>query len=218
MNKILIPLAAAGLLVAPIAGSLAAKPDKNATLTIAVAPNAVAFGTPANVTGAISSKQAGVALTLEAQAYPYKGGFTDAGTATTAADGTYTFAVTPAVSTHYRVSTSDKPTVRSPEAALAVSWKVGLGVSDKTPKKGQRVRFFGTVKPPSPNAKVYIQRYFAAGGWKTVKETTLTSSTPVASGYSVKLRVRKTGRYHAVVLGDGAHENGVSRARKLVVH
>jgi hypothetical protein len=218
MNKLLIPLAAAALLAVPTAGSLAAKPDKNATLTIAAAPASIAFGKSATITGAISSKQADVDLVLEAVAYPYTGKYADAGTAKTAADGSYSFTVTPQAGTRYRVTTAEKPAVTSAEATVAVRWNVGFRVSDTTPAKGKRVRFFGTVKPANPNAKVYVQRYFAAGGWKTVKETTLASSTPVASGYSVKLRVRKTGRYHVVILGDGAHDNGVSRARKLVVH
>jgi hypothetical protein len=98
-----------------------------------------------------------------------------------------------------------------------VQWNVGLRVSDKTPKKGQRVRFFGAVKPAYTNGVVYLQRKTAAG-WTNVKQTTMTLGNTEQTIYSLKLRVKRTGRYRTAVLGDQAHETGISRTRRLVVH
>jgi hypothetical protein len=194
----------------------AQKPDKSATLSLAVSPTIVRYGVPSTVSGALSSKQVGIEVVLEYQPYPYDGKWIDTGTTKTGADGSYSFTVTPPTSTHYRVSTVEKPAVVSNEGALLVKWSVGLGVSDKTPKKGSRVRFSGIVKPAYPNGIVYLQRKTAAG-WKNVKQTTMTTGTVEQSNYSMRLRVKRTGRYRTVVLGDKSRETGVSPARRLVV-
>ncbi|MFL5844934.1 MAG: hypothetical protein ACJ762_09600 [Solirubrobacteraceae bacterium] len=218
MNK-KMTLAAAAVLASLmlVATSWAAKPGPDATLTLAVSPTTVKFGKPATVSGAISSKAAGVQLVLEYDAFPFDGKYTDTGTTTTGADGTYSYTVTPPTSTRYRVVTVDKPKITSPEGTLLVRWNISLGVSDKTPKKGTRVRFSGAVKPALPNGLVAIQRR-VGDIWKTVKQTTMVTGDVNQTNYSVKVRVRNTGRYRSVVLGDGAHETGVSVSRRIVVH
>jgi hypothetical protein len=216
MRSKILTLAAATILVAVPSSSWAAKPDKDATLTVAVAPAKAKFGVAATVSGAISSKQAGVALVLEYLAAPYDGKWTDTGTTTTAADGSYGFSVTPPTSTRYRVSTVDKPAVTSPEATLLVSWRVGLKVSDSTPTKGRLVKFSGTVKPANLNAAVFIQRRTPTG-WKNVKQTTLSTGTATSSSYSVRVKILNSGTYRAAVLGDAAHETGISRVRRFAV-
>ncbi|HEX4818549.1 MAG TPA: hypothetical protein VFV66_37915, partial [Nonomuraea sp.] len=187
MKKLLLAGAVFSL-VGGIAGSpaLAQKPDKNATLTIAVSPTPITFGTYTGISGQLSSKQQGIALILQAQPHPFTGNFEDVGTTTTLADGNYTFSHLPSMNTHYRVVTKEKPAVRSPEAGVQVRWKVSFGLSDRTPKKGTRVRFYGTVKPAYPNGTVLIQKKTAAG-WKTVKQTVMTTGTAAASKYSVRL-------------------------------
>jgi hypothetical protein len=212
-------LAAAVALTTVVGGTaIAAKPPtKGATLTIAVSPTPVTFGTYTGVGGAISTKQAGVALILQAQPYPFTGKWADAGTAATAADGAYTFSTLPALNTHYRVVTKDKPAVQSPESGVQVRFKVGFAVGDATPKRGARVRFRGTVRPALPNGAVYVQKHTTAG-WKTVKQLTMRTGTPTSSTWSVRLRIKHNGRYRAVVMGNGALETGISRVRRIVVH
>lgn len=217
MKRTLLLVAAAASLAGMGGTATAAKPGAGATLTAVASPTIVTFGTYTNITGAISTKQTGVPLALEARLWPFNGKWTQAGTATTTTDGAYTFNTLPTILTHYRVVTTSKPVTRSPDAEVKVRWKVGLGVSDLTPKKGQRVRFHGTVKPAHPNGVVFIQRKTTAG-WKTVKQTTMTTGTASASNYSVRLRIRNTGRYRAVVMGVNGYETGISRVRRLVVH
>ena len=218
MKRIVLLAAAAASLTAFSGPAMAAKPTSGATLTIAVNPALLTFGHYTTITGALSSKQTGVPLVLEANPYPYTGKWTQVGNpVNTTTDGAYTFTALPTMNTKYRVSTQDKPAVTSAEAAVGVRWKVGLGVSDLTPRRGARVRFHGTVRPAHPNGVVYIQRK-SSTGWKNVKQTTMTTGTATSSTYSVRLRVRHTGRYRAVVLGDLAHETGISRVRRLVVH
>jgi hypothetical protein len=218
MNKKLILAGIAALTALTLtATSWGAKPGPDPTLTLAVSPTTVTFGHVATVTGAISSKAAGVSLVLEYDAYPFDGKYTDTGTTTTGADGTYSYTVTPPTSTRYRVSTVDKPKISSPEGTLLVRWNVSLGVSDKTPKKGTRVRFSGVVKPGLPNGLVAVQRR-VGDTWKTIKQTTMVTGDATQTNYSLKIRVRNTGRYRSVLLGDGAHETGISVSRRIVVH
>lgn len=217
MKKLSLAAIAAVSLAGAAVPSFAAKPVKGATLTIAVSPTPVRYGTYTGISGQLSSKQAGVPLILQAQPYPFTGAWSDVATADTLADGNYTFSQLPSENTHYRVTTKDKPAVTSPEAGVLVRWDVGLGVSDTTPRKGARVRFHGAVRPPLPNGTVAIQKRTATG-WKTVKTTVMRTGTPSASTYSTRLRIRRNGRYRAVVLGNGSHETGISRVRRLVVH
>ncbi|MCW2989503.1 MAG: hypothetical protein JWM73_97, partial [Solirubrobacterales bacterium] len=132
MRKTLILALVAATALTLSATSWGAKPTPAATLTIAIAPNPVTFATKSTISGTISSKAAGVQLILEVLPYPYTGKYTDTGTATTAADGSYLFTVTPPTSTRYRVTSVDKPKITSPEATLAIKWRVGLKVSDST--------------------------------------------------------------------------------------
>ena len=219
MKRILLVMTAAASLAALSGTATAAKPTAGATLTIAAKPVHVTFGGATTITGALSTKQTGVPLVLEANPFPFSGKWTAVGTpVNTTTDGAYSFTTVPLISTHYRVTTQDKPAVTSPEAAVGVKWRVGLGVSDLTPKKGTRVRFSGTVKPANTGAIVYIQKRTATG-WKNVKQTTLVATaTPAASRYSVRLRIRSNGRYRAVVLAANGYETGISRVRRLVVH
>lgn len=212
------PLLGAALALAAVTGQAAAqKPAKDATLTIAVSPTIVTFGSYTNVLGAISTKQAGVPLVLQAQPYPFTGSWQDAGKAATGTDGAYRFTPLPSLNTRYRVVTQDKRVRRSPEASVQVRWKVGLAVSDRTPRRGTRVRFRGTVRPALPNGTVLLQRRTSAG-WKTIRTPVMRTGTPSASSWSLRLRIRSNGRYRAVVQGNGARETGISRVRRLVVH
>lgn len=216
MRKTLMLAAAAATFAGVGATSWAQKPDKNATLTIAAAPAKVKFGKSTTISGALSSKQPAVNLVLQGDAFPFDGKFDELAKAITTADGGYTFSIAPAVNTVYRVETEDRPAVTSPDATVLVTWAVSLKASDMTPRKGSRVRFSGSVRPAHTNGKVLIQRRTAAG-WKTVKETVMTTGDTTRSTYSVRVRVRNTGKYRAVVQAIPGIEDGISRVRRLVV-
>lgn len=216
MRKTLILAAAAATFGGVGATSWAQKPDKNATLTITAAPLKVKFGKATTISGTLSTKQAAINLILEGDAFPYDGKFDELTKAITTADGNYTFSIAPALGTKYRVTTEAKPAVTSPEVNVLVTWAVSMRVSDSTPNKGARVRFSGAVKPAYPNGKVLIQRRTAAG-FKTVKETIMTAGDATQSTYSVRVRVRNTGKYRAVVQAANGLEDGISRVRRLVV-
>jgi hypothetical protein len=216
MSAVLVVLA----LATPV---LAAKPGAN-TVTIAANPTQLVFGKSTVISGSVTGPgNAGVSVSLEATTAPYTGAFKAVGTpVTTDANGAYSFTVAPQASTRYHVSAKAGPTVDSPDVTMLVALKVGMAVSDKTPKAGQRVRFSGSVTPAHDGKSAQLQKHLSSG-WKTIKTTTLVASTPVngvaRSRYAVKAKVSHTGTYRVVVAsGDADHADGTSRALKLKVH
>jgi hypothetical protein len=203
-------IAAATCACAIPAAALAAKPAPT-TVTIGVSPVSITYGKPATISGTTA---ANTVVTLRADAFPFNGSFSQVTKTTSNAAGAYAFTVTPDSSTHYRV---DAKKARSAVGALAVRWKVTRTVSTRHPKRGSRVLFSGTVGPAHTGGTVEIQR-LTSSGFKTVKTAVLAAATPTSSTYSVRVRVRRNGRYRARVEGDGAHEAGNSRRIRLVVH
>jgi hypothetical protein len=194
-------------------------------VTITSTPVAVTFGGASTVTGQVSGPgNGGVKVTLEQSPYPYTGGFKPTGsTTTTTATGGFSLAVTPSVSSHYVVAVKTKPAVTSPQTAVAVRVKVSLGLSTMTPRRGQRVRFSGTVSPAHNGKTAQIQKRTSTGAWKTVASATLVTAAPVngvaLSQYSKQLRTSRTATYRVQVNpADGDHATGTSSTRRVRVH
>lgn len=196
-------------------------------LTISVNRKNVTFNQAATIRGQLTGpNNANVIVTIEENPYPYTGGFKPTGlTVGTTADGHYSFAVTPKLSTRYRVVVTDKgkPRATSPELLVRVHVRVTFNVSDSTPRRGQRVRFSGTVTPGHDGQAARIQRRTSTGHWRTVTTTKLVATTPIngvpRSKYSKRFRIRHTGTYRVrVAPGDGDHIAGNSRRRTLHTH
>jgi hypothetical protein len=189
------------------------------------ATRAVTFGRPARVSGRVSgSGKSGVQVKLEADPYPYTGGFKDTGlTTTTNARGGYSINVTPTVNTRYVVIAQTAPPVTSVQTAVRVRVRVALSLSTLRPAVGRRVRFHGTVTPAHNGRFANIQRRTRTGRWRTVARTRLVAAAPVngtaVSEYSTRLRIRHDGTYRVRVNPhDGDHVTGNSRAFTVRVH
>jgi hypothetical protein len=208
MSSIRVLLLAACTCAVP-AVALAQKPQPT-TVTIGISPVRITYTKPATISGTTA---ANTMVTLRADTFPFEGTFSQVAKTTSNASGVYAFTVTPDSSTQYR---ADAKKARSAIAGLAVRWKVTRTVSTRTPNRGSRVLFSGTVGPAHVGGTVAIQR-LTASGFKTVKTAILAASTPTSSTYSARVRVRRTGRYRARVAGDGAHLAGNSRRIRLVV-
>jgi hypothetical protein len=205
--------------LAPTTAALAAKPPKapkgGATLSAAAKPFVVTFGQSTTVSGRLTSTNHGGQLVRLAQdPFPFGDGYLPLAQATTASNGTYSFKLLPALNTNYRVTSGPL----SANTGVRVRHAVSLAVSDTTPKRGQLVRFFGSVRPKHDGKIVLIQRQAPSGGWSTVRRTKLRAATGNRSRYSTRLRVRSSRNYRARFVGDGAHLTGTSPIRKLTVH
>ena len=188
-------------------------PGTGESLTIVVEPNPVVYGSPVTIDGRLTSAdRANKNLILEGDPFPYENDFSNVGTATTGASGNYSLTQTPGVNTRYRVRHGN---VLSPVVTVLVRMRIGLRVSDRTPSRGERVRFFGRVCPEHVGALVRVQRRIS-GRWVTLRRTR-TDEAARCSSYSRRVRIGGDGLYRTVVAGDGDHARGISRPRFLDV-
>jgi hypothetical protein len=189
---------------------------KAAKVTLTASADTVTFSQPVTLAGQVKGAKAGVPVTLERRPTTATA-FVPAGTTSTDAQGRFSFVLRPTVNTVYRATASTVPAAQSPEVTTLVRPLIGLKVSDTTPRKGERVRFKGTVRPPHDGRPVWIQRRHADGTWGTVATPRLRDAGDVYSRYSRRLRIRRTGTYRTVMPADADHAIGTSRERTLTV-
>jgi hypothetical protein len=192
-------------------------------VTVRAAPRTITYGRSTSITGQVPGADAGVKVELEATPFPFSEPFRRAENGATTAGGLYSFAVAPEVNTQYRVQAKSSPSATSGTVRVNVRPRVSLRVSDRTPRRGQRVRFFGAVQPEHDGARVRIQRRTRSGGWNTVASPLLVPALPIdgvdRSRFSRRLRVHATRAYRVVfVPRDGDHVRGKSVKRRLRVH
>src|SRR5918999_122753 len=113
--------------------------------------------------------------------------------------------------------TYSNPVTLTGKVKTAVAPLVGLRVGDRTPRRGQRVRFRGTVRPQHDGTRVAIQRKRRDGTWATVATPRLRDAGDAYSRYTKRLRIRRTGTYRTVIAAHGDHAEGISRERTLTV-
>lgn len=205
----------------------AQKPPKppsggSTTLSLAASPNPVTYGQSVRLSGRLrGSGRGGKTIGLEQNPYPFRG-FVALATTRTDRNGDYSFTIKPRRHTRYRTLTvtADPYETRrvSPEVLVRSRLRVGIRVSDSTPRRGQRVRFSGSVLPRHNGHRVYIQRRRANGRWVTIARTRTRAATGNRSRYSRRVRIFRTTLYRVRVRGHGDHSTGFSRRRSLTVH
>lgn len=214
--RTLLILASLTATLALTAVSAAQKPPKAGAVTLEASAEQVTYSTPVTLTGKVKGAKAGVVVTLERRAANATA-FVPAGTATTGGNGDYSFSQRPAKSSVFRATAATAPPATSAETPVAVAPRVGLKVSDATPRKGQRVRFGGTVRPQHDGTRVAIQRKRADGTWATVRSPRLRDAGSRYSRYAKRFRIRRTGTYRTVIAAHADHAEGISRERTLTV-
>jgi hypothetical protein len=210
-RTLVISAAALAVLVAPSAQG-APTPQ---TLTISASATTVKFGGTVTLSGKLAGgKFDGRSVTVREDPFPV-GSFANAGNATTNATGDWSLALKPALNTRYQARSGKAD---SPPVDVMVRPAITLKLSDRTPKRGQRVSFSGTLCPEHDGVAIALQRR-AATGWRTVASPVLQDvAGTTCSSYSHRLRVRRNGAYRARFLGDADHVAGSSRARRASVH
>jgi plastocyanin len=109
------------------------------------------------------------------------------------------------------------PSPGAPGAGKSSS-AVTLKVSDATPARGQRVRFFGTVRPAQDGRRVQLQRRTGGGSYRTVARIKLTDAGASRSKFSKRLRMLKDAVFRARLPADKAHAASTSRRKRVNVH
>jgi hypothetical protein len=214
-TRALLVAAAVGALLAP-AGQ--AQPPTPHALSIAASSPRVVFGEKVALTGQLTgADNAGESVTLEEDPFPF-GDFRNSETTLTAADGTYRFERTPSLNVRYRAEAKSKSRAASPEVVVSVAPQIAFSVSDTTPRRGQRVRFSGTVAPAHDGQKARIQRRRSDGRFVTVARATLTDAGDAVSNWKRTLTLNSTGTFRVALPRHDDHATGKSRRLKLTVH
>jgi plastocyanin len=104
-----------------------------------------------------------------------------------------------------------------PPAGAKSPTTVTLRISDATPTRRQRVRFFGTVRPEQDGRLLQLQRRRRGGSYRTVERIRLRDAGTARSTYSKRLRVVGDAVFRARIPADAAHLAGTSRARRVDV-
>jgi plastocyanin len=97
-----------------------------------------------------------------------------------------------------------------------VDTTVTLKVSDASPARGARVRFFGTVQPEQDGRMLQLQRR-RGRSYVTVTRIRLTAAGSSRSKFSKRLRIVGDAVFRARLPADSDHLTGVSRTRRLNV-
>jgi hypothetical protein len=233
MRRLVAPGILACALLAPLVAD-AAKPPKpkpapkpappgKVSLTLAAKPAIVTYGRAVTFSGQRKgTDHGGKPVALQSNPFPFKA-FKTVAVVKTDTKGNYRFVLKPRRHTRYRTVTPEPATIydtviKSPELLEHVRLAVGIRLSDSTPARGQRVRFFGSVLPKHNRRKVFIQRRRADGRWRTVARTLTRNATGNRSKYSKRVRIRRTGVYRVRVRGHADHSTNNSRVRLLRVH
>lgn len=225
LRKTLLLTAVAGATLTPAA--IAAKPSKPTppgkagyALTIDSTPNPVVFGAATTLSGKLSGPTAaGVTIRLEQDVtLPLGDKYVPTGaTTTTATGGAWSVAIKPRVNTLYRAVARTSPDTPSPVERVNVRPRISLRLSDSTPRKGQLVRFSGTVTPAHDALTALVQKRASTGAWITVARAALNDAGDSRSSYSRRLRVRASGVYRVKLAEHNDHTNGFSALRSVRV-
>lgn len=191
------------------------------TLAFTASPLTVLFGSSTTLKATLTNfpANAGQTVELSENAYPFSGGFKNVATAVTDANGVAKFIRKPRLHTQYQATAKQQgKDLTGAAVQVKVRAKISMGLSDSTPRKGQRVRFRGSVTPAHDGRIVYIQKRRSTGGYKTLTQTTLKAVTGGArSSYSKTLRIRSSGIYRVLVRSHADHL-AAFKSRTLTVH
>ena len=186
-----------------------------AALSLAATRNPIAAGSSVTLTGTLTGTGVGIrTVALEAEPYPYNGGFTIVGSPVqTTASGTFTLSL-PAVNINTKVravTVGGSPALASPVTLERVVVRVGV----RAHRHNGAVRFSGVIAPAGAPVQIRIQRRFR-GSWITIVRTATHRTPGGQSAYGRTIRRPHRGRYRIVAhVYGGAMVSGRSRVVTL---
>lgn len=185
-------------------------------VTLTLSPSHVTWGRDLALGGRVSGTGAGrMPIALQAQAFPFDGGFQEIARTSTGNDGGYIFRVANLwTTTRYRVVTRTRVSAMSPVAQATSTVLAGARVRHVSRR---RARVEGSSFPAVPGA-ARLQIRSRSGRWVTIKGRTVAPADQIRSRYSFSVRrQRRTRRYRVVVTpnDNGAHGTGRSRTVRV---
>jgi len=182
------------------------------SLAITAAPSVVTVGAATTIEGTLSGTgNAGVAVQLQQNPFPYTGGFVDVGNPElTLANGTFAFNVLGvAANIQYRVVSG---AVASADVVVSASLGVTLHAQKGGTQRHPTIRFSGSIAPAEPSARIAFERLIGTN-WKVVGGTIAGVVTTNGIVHFAKtITVHSGGFFRALVLPvEGAHVSGYSQ-------
>ena len=181
------------------------------SLQILVSPNPTVYGAGATVQGTLSgTRNAGRAVVLQQNPFPYTAGFADVGNPElTSTTGGFSFPVAGLTqATQYRVITTTNPPVLSPIAIEGVAVQVSAHVGRS--RRRHHARIYGTVTPAVDGMQVAIMRVIG-GRNVLVSGTVLHHAGANSSAFSRTIRVKRHALYRVFVkVTNGAQTSSYS--------
>ncbi len=190
------------------------------SVTLSPTRSTVAYKKSTTVTGTLNSTDPNADLTgrtVQIQARPSgSADWTTIGEATTAADGSYSFAVTPTKNTAYRAHYAGAPDMSSTSgpSTVYVRLKVTLAVSDTTVTMGTTVMFSGHVGPNQAGQPVMLQR-LVGKKWQTIDTGTLRKNSRYVFRWVADIQGSTLWRVTSPATDDYAR--GVSKRKQVTV-
>lgn len=187
--------------------------------TLEASPNPVLFEQPVTLQGVLSGTgNSGRQVALQQNAFPFTAGFATVGNPqVTGSSGAFAFPLL-GVTTNaqYRVVTTAGTKVTSSIVTLGVAVRVKAKMGTHRVKRGQRVRFSGTIRPAKVGALYAIQRKDKHGVWQLVAGGTSRHGGDSFSTIDKKARIRKSGDYRVFVgVADGYQVSGITEVGYL---
>ncbi|MGX6446933.1 hypothetical protein ACVU7I_02515 [Patulibacter sp. S7RM1-6] len=176
-------------------------PKQPLGFSVALAPPEVDLGGTTSVTGSLGGTgAAGRQVQLQANPWPYTGGFQPLGNAQITSDtGAFSFPLLGVgLNTQYRVVTGGKDPVVSAVLTSSVRVDVSAKVRTKRVHRGSRLRFSGKIHPALPGLPIAVQRS-SNHKWKTVQGSVTRAGGTTYARFATRVRIRKPGRYRVFV-------------------
>jgi hypothetical protein len=176
------------------------------------------MGSAIDVFGVLAGTgNAATAISVQADPYPYGDGWVDVASGRTDATGAYRIPLSPLLqNTQLRTVAATSPPVTSQAITISVRVRSSLHVSKRRVRRGQKVRFWGSVEPAQPGASVSIQRR-VGHHWRTIASTRQRGSGE-RSSYTRRVRLYSSGKYRTLArANDGAHASHTSSGRFIRV-
>jgi hypothetical protein len=175
------------------------------SVALVATPNPVPFGSIFSITGtATGAGAAGRPVQVQRRAFPFAGAFQNFGAVqTTDARGRFGVAVAALpFTTQFRAVVTDRAGVISRTLVVGAAPVISTRVTRTRIRRGDRVRFSGSIRPSEPGRGIAIQKR-RDGRWITISGTVERASGQSFAVYGKSVRIRRGGVFR-VLIGTGS--------------
>lgn len=187
-------------------------------VSLTATPNPVPFGGATVLAGTLSGTgNANRQVVLQGNPFPYTQGFANVSNVqVTNAQGGFAFPLLSVpITTQYRVLMPQNTSIVSPIVTTGVAVLVSTSISTSRVRRGNRVRFSGTIRPARDGAQIAFQK-FSRGRWVTIGGTITRHGGKSFSRYSRRVKINRGGKFRVFAgIVDGNYVSNTGRERRI---